>query len=64
MRHTIVHEVIALPTEISYNDGIKIIMQSQHMIGVFLSLLVTNLDMQQHIFSQPSIISSDLVTKF
>jgi len=64
MRHTIVHEVIALPTEISYNDGIKIIMQSQHMIGVFLSLPVTNLDMQQHIFSQPSIISSGLVTKF
>ena len=64
MRHTIVHVVIALPTEISYNDGIKIIMQSQHMIGVFLSLPVTNLDMQQHIFSQPSIISSGLVTKF
>jgi len=37
MRHTIVHEVIALPTEISYNDGIKIIMQSQHMTGVLIT---------------------------
>lgn len=49
MKQATVHEVIALPVKTPYSDDIRMIMQSQHMIRLFLSLPVTRLDMQQHL---------------